>query len=58
MEMGAPVAVLTSKHEAGFALWPSKYSNFTIASSPTIGRRDLVMEFVTACKAQGIKAGL
>jgi len=56
--MGAPVAVLTSKHEAGFALWPSKYSNFTIASSPTIGRRDLVMEFVTACKAQGIKAGL
>ena len=29
--MGARVAALTSKHEKGFCLWPSKYSNFTIA---------------------------
>lgn len=58
MEMGVPVAVLTAKHEAGFALWPSKYSNYTIASSPTVGQRDLVQEFVAACKAQGIKPGL
>ena len=29
--MGARVAALTSKHEKGFCLWPSKHSNFTIA---------------------------
>ena len=56
--MGARVAALTSKHEKGFCLWPSKFSNFTIAHSPTVGDRDLVMEFVTACRAQGIKPGL
>ena len=56
--MGARVAALTSKHEKGFCLWPSKFSNFTIAHSPTVGDRDLVQEFVTACRAQGIKPGL
>jgi len=56
--MGARVAALTSKHEKGFCLWPSKYSNFTIAHSPTVGHRDLVKEFVDECNRQGIKPGL
>ena len=55
--MGAPVAALTAKHEAGFCIWPSKYSNYTIASSPTVGHRDLVREFVDECRVQGIKPG-
>jgi alpha-L-fucosidase len=50
--MGAPVVALTAKHEAGFCIWPSKYSNYTIASSPTVGHRDLVREFVDECRAQ------
>jgi alpha-L-fucosidase len=56
--MGARVAALTSKHEKGFCLWPSNYSNFTIAHSPTVGHRDLVREFTAACRAQGIQPGL
>ena len=51
--MGARVAALTSKHEKGFCLWPSKYSNFTIAHSPTVGHRDLVREFTDECRKQG-----
>jgi alpha-L-fucosidase len=53
--MGARVAALTSKHEKGFCLWPSKYSNFTIAHSPTVGHRDLVREFTDECRKQGEK---
>ena len=56
--MGARVAALTSKHEKGFCLWPSKFSNFTIVHSPTVGHRDLVREFTEACRMQGIKPGL
>jgi alpha-L-fucosidase len=58
--MGAKVAVLTSKHEAGFCLWPTKTSsvNYSIAMSPTVGKRDLIREFTDACKAQGMLAGL
>ena len=52
------VAALTSKHEKGFCLWPSKFSNFTIAHSPTVGHRDLVKEFTDECRQQGIKPGL
>ena len=56
--MGARVAVLTSKHEAGFCLWPSNFSNFTVAHSPTVGGRDLVKEFMDECRRQDILPGL
>ena len=58
--MGAKVAVLTSKHEAGFCLWPTRTSsrNYSIAMSPTVGKRDLIKEFTDACSAQGILAGV
>lgn len=48
---------LTAKHEAGFCIWPSKFSNYTIAKSPTVGHRDLVREFVDECKRQEILPG-
>lgn len=57
--MGAGTAVLTARHEGGFALWPSKFSNYTIAQSPyRNGTADLVAEFVDACRAHGLKPGL
>ena len=58
--MGARVAVLTSKHEAGFCLWPTNTSsrNFSIAKSPTVGGRDLIREFTTECRKQGVLPGL
>lgn len=55
---GFPVATLTTKHEAGFAIWPTKVnSNYSILMSPTVGHRDLVQEFVDECRKQGILPG-
>jgi alpha-L-fucosidase len=53
---GFKYAVLTTKHHDGFALWPSKYSNFSTATH--LGGRDLVKPFVEACRKYGLKVGL
>jgi alpha-L-fucosidase len=55
-EAGATFAVLTAKHEAGFCMWPAKDSDYHVGLSPA--RTDIVGEFVTACKAEGLKAGV
>jgi alpha-L-fucosidase len=47
--------VLTTKHHDGFCLWPSKYSDYTVAQG---FKRDVVREFVEAFRARGIKVGL
>lgn len=54
---GAGGAVLTARHEGGFCLFPSNHSNYTIAQSPLAGR-DLVAEFVAACRKHGLKPSL
>jgi alpha-L-fucosidase len=58
--LGAPVAVLTAKHEAGFVLWQTATPSraFSVAASPTVATRDLVAEFVAACAARGVLPGL
>jgi alpha-L-fucosidase len=53
---GFEYAVLTAKHLAGFALWPSNYGDFGVAEH--LDGRDLVGEFVRACHRQGMKVGL
>jgi alpha-L-fucosidase len=56
---GFPVATLTAKHEAGFAIWPTAFnSHYSILSSPTVAHRDLVREFVDECRRQGVIPGL
>lgn len=56
---GMQYAVFTARHHSGWASWPSKASERTIASSP-YGERggDLVREFVDAFRAKGIRVGL
>jgi alpha-L-fucosidase len=54
---GFKYAVFTTKHHSGFAMWPSAYGNFSTINSPMRGR-DLVKEYVTACRAAGLKVGL
>lgn len=55
-EAGFQYAVLTTKHHNGFALWPSAYGGFNTRDTPMNGR-DLVKEFVEACRAVGLKVG-
>lgn len=56
---GAKCAILTAKHHDGFCLWPTKYTEHSIKSSPyKNGNGDIVREFVDACEEFGIKAGI
>lgn len=52
---GMRYAVLTTKHHDGFALWPTKLTEFSIAQTPYDG--DLVDEYVEAARAEGLRVG-
>ena len=53
---GMKYAILTTKHHEGFCLYDSKLTNFT--SPDSLAGRDLVGEFVSACRKHGLKVGL
>ena len=56
---GARALILTAKHHDGFCLWPTRTTRHSVAASPwRSGEGDLVREFVEACHAEGLKAGL
>jgi alpha-L-fucosidase len=55
-DAGMTYAVLTTRHHDGFALWPSAYGHFNTKNY--MGGRDLVKDFVAACKKYGLKVGL
>lgn len=58
-EAGARYAILVCKHHDGFALWPSRYTAYSVASSPwKNGQGDVVAEFTAACRKYGVKVGL
>ena len=58
-EAGARYAILVCKHHDGFANWPTKYSDYSVAGTPWKGGRgDVVREFTDACRAEGLKVGL
>ncbi len=57
--MGANYAILTAKHHDGFANWPSRFSDYSVAQSPwEDGKGDVVDCFVKACREYGLKVGL
>jgi alpha-L-fucosidase len=50
--------VLTTRHHDGFALWPSKASNFNVGHIPwRNGQGDVVKEYVDAFRKQGLLPG-
>ncbi|MBN2653317.1 MAG: alpha-L-fucosidase [Spirochaetales bacterium] len=57
-ETGFPRIVLTAKHHDGFCLWPSKYTDHSVASSPyKEGKGDILREFTASCEKYGIEKG-
>jgi len=56
---GAKAMILTAKHHDGFCLWPTETTSHSVRSSLwKRGQGDVVREFVNACRAEGLKAGL
>ncbi len=56
---GATYAILVCKHHDGFANWPSKYTDYSVATTPwRDGKGDVVKEFCEACRKHDIKVGL
>lgn len=53
--MGAKYAVLTTRHHEGFSLWNSKVNPY---NSYNYCGRDIVREFVDACREYDLKIGL
>lgn len=50
---GMKYMVLTTKHVAGHALWPTKYSEYSVKNNKC--NIDVVGEFVKSCRKRGIK---
>lgn len=55
-DAGFGYAVLTTRHHDGYALWPSAYGEFSTRTK--MDGRDLVREYVDACRKVGLRVGL
>lgn len=53
---GMRYGVFTTKHHSGYAMWPTKLADWSVANSPC--GEDLVGGFVDAFRAEGLRVGL
>ena len=52
-DAGMKYLTITARHHDGFCLWPSKFTDYSIANTPY--KKDIVGALNGACKKQGIK---
>lgn len=56
---GIKLVIIVAKHHDGLCLWPSKYSQRTVAQTPYRGGKgDIVKEVASACRKAGLKFGV
>jgi alpha-L-fucosidase len=56
---GAKLVVMVAKHHDGFCLWQTKYTDYSVKSSPwKDGKGDVIEEVAAACKEYGMKLGI
>ena len=55
LQLGASQVCLTVRHVDGFALWPTRANNYSVAASPwRAGKEDVVKDFVASARQFGI----
>lgn len=58
-EAGGKMVILVAKHHDGLSLWPTRYSNHSVAASPWRGGKgNLVREVADAARKHGVKLGI
>jgi len=58
-ESGGKMVVLVCKHHDGFNLWPTRYSNHSVAASPWRGGKgNVVRDVANAAKKYGVELGV
>lgn len=56
VDAGMKYIVFITKHHDGFCLWPSKYTDYSVSSTPF--KKDVLAEVVNSANKYGLKVGL
>jgi len=56
---GMKMVIITAKHHDGFCLWPTRYTEHSVASSDWLnGKGDVVKDLSKSCEKYGLKLGI